>query len=209
MIAGAGGFGRGVYSWACTSPRFLEENRIGEIVFINDGKPERPVEAPLISSIESYEPESGDLMLCAVAAPKVRKQIVRQLERKDTVFTTFVDDRAIVAPGTQVGVGSIILPGVVLGASAKLGEHVHVNFNSSIGHDSILGEFTTLSPSTNIMGEVVSGQRVFYGGSAVVLPRLSVGTDAVVGAGAVVTKDVAACATVVGVPARAKILEIP
>ncbi|MDQ3936725.1 MAG: N-acetyltransferase, partial [Actinomycetota bacterium] len=40
------------------------------------------------------------------------------------------------------------------------------------------------------------------GGGAVLLPGVEVGEDAFVGAGAVVTRDVAAGALVVGVPAR-------
>jgi acetyltransferase-like isoleucine patch superfamily enzyme len=45
-------------------------------------------------------------------------------------------------------------------------------------------------------------RRAFIGTGAIVLPRLHIGEDAVVGAGAVVTRDVAAGAVVAGNPAR-------
>jgi serine acetyltransferase len=48
----------------------------------------------------------------------------------------------------------------------------------------------------------VLGERVFVGSGARILGGLTIGDDAVIGAGAVVTKDVPAGVTVVGVPAR-------
>jgi len=47
------------------------------------------------------------------------------------------------------------------------------------------------------------GRDVWIGGGAILLPGVGIGDDAVLGAGSVVTRDVAAGATVVGNPARA------
>lgn len=49
---------------------------------------------------------------------------------------------------------------------------------------------------------VTIGANVWIGGGAILLPGITVGDDAVIGAGSVVTRDVAASATVVGNPAR-------
>jgi maltose O-acetyltransferase len=46
------------------------------------------------------------------------------------------------------------------------------------------------------------GRNVWIGGAALILPGVTVGDDAVIGAGAVVTRDVPAGATIVGNPAR-------
>lgn len=51
---------------------------------------------------------------------------------------------------------------------------------------------------------VTIGSNVWIGGGAILLPGVSVGDDAVIGAGSVVTKDVVAGGTVVGNPARLK-----
>ena len=48
------------------------------------------------------------------------------------------------------------------------------------------------------------GHNVWIGGGAIVLPGVTVGDDAVIGAGSVVTRDVAPGAVVVGNPARAR-----
>ncbi len=49
---------------------------------------------------------------------------------------------------------------------------------------------------------ITIGRNVWLGGAVVVCPGVTVGDDTVVGAGSVVTRDVAAGTTVVGVPAR-------
>lgn len=48
------------------------------------------------------------------------------------------------------------------------------------------------------------GANVWIGGGAIILPGVTIGDDAIVGAGSVVTRDVSAGATVVGNPARAR-----
>ena len=48
------------------------------------------------------------------------------------------------------------------------------------------------------------GRNVWIGGGAILLPGITVGDDAVIGAGSVVTRDVPAGATVVGNPARVR-----
>ena len=48
------------------------------------------------------------------------------------------------------------------------------------------------------------GENVWIGGGAMILPGVTVGPDAVIGAGSVVTRDVPPSATVVGNPARAR-----
>jgi acetyltransferase-like isoleucine patch superfamily enzyme len=53
-----------------------------------------------------------------------------------------------------------------------------------------------------LCGCVIIGDNVFVGAGATVLPRLQIGKDSTIGAGAVVTKNVPAGATVVGNPAN-------
>ena len=49
---------------------------------------------------------------------------------------------------------------------------------------------------------IAIGRNVWIGGGAILLPGVTVGDDAVIGAGAVVTRDVAPGTTVAGSPAR-------
>ena len=62
--------------------------------------------------------------------------------------------------------------------------------------------YLVLAPGSRLLGKVSIGQRVFIGASVVVHPGCSVGDDAIIGAGALVNRDVSSSTTVVGVPAR-------
>lgn len=66
----------------------------------------------------------------------------------------------------------------------------------TLGHDPQSPEFTDRG------GEVIIGDQVWIGYRAVILPGIKIGDGAVVGAGSVVTKDVAPFAIVAGNPAR-------
>jgi len=65
-----------------------------------------------------------------------------------------------------------------------------------------VGDWCTLSDHVDITGKVSLGDAVFAGTHACVLPGLRVGDRAVVGAGAVVTRNVPSGSTMFGVPAK-------
>jgi len=49
---------------------------------------------------------------------------------------------------------------------------------------------------------VTIGRNVWIGGAALILPGITIGDDAIIGAGSVVIRDVPDCVTVAGNPAR-------
>jgi maltose O-acetyltransferase len=83
--------------------------------------------------------------------------------------------------------------------SIRTGDDVSIGPEAAIlnlGHDPQSPTFADRG------GDVIIGSRVWIGYRAVILPGVKIGDGAVVGAGAVVTKDVEAFAIVAGNPAR-------
>ena len=124
----------------------------------------------------------------------------------------------------EVGEGANIRPPFHCdyGYNIRLGAGVFLNFNCVI-LDSVsvsIGDLTQIGPGVQILGAdhprdpaqrrallefgrpVRIGRNVWIGGGALIMPGVTVGDDATIGAGSVVTRDVAAGATVVGNPAR-------
>lgn len=202
VIVGAGGFGRGVYEWIQQSPAHRKRHDIVKSVFVDDNFNSIQSDDRVVGTVRDYFPGENDEVIVAVGVPQLRREIVDNLANRGVQFHTFVDDRAVLAGNVQPGTGSVICPGTVVSADASIGSHVHINFNCSVGHDTVLGDFSTLSPMSNIMGETNVGVGVFVGGSAVVLPRLEIANEATIGAGATVVHTVTSKDTVVGNPAR-------
>jgi acetyltransferase-like isoleucine patch superfamily enzyme len=73
---------------------------------------------------------------------------------------------------------------------------------SFITHDAGTWVFRKEYPQTGRFGRITIGSRVFVGSHAILLPGITIGDQAIVAAGAVVSKDVAAGTVVAGVPAR-------
>ena len=71
-----------------------------------------------------------------------------------------------------------------------------------LGHDVQVAEDCEFAPGTVIGGHVTIGPRCKFGVNSTVKPCLTIGHDAVIGAGAVVTKDIRPGAVMVGNPAR-------
>lgn len=207
-VYGAGGFGREV-AWlaeACSTPEatyevicFIEDNAALLGHSIND--------VPVLSLVEARERFPGALIAGGVGSPRTRQTIMEKAAGTGFRFATLVHPRVERSRWVEIGEGAVICAGNILTVNIVLQRHVQINLDCTIGHDVVMGDFTTLAPGVHVSGWVHCGQRVYMGTGAVILngtenAPLTIGNDAVIGAGAVVTRSVPPGVTVVGVPAR-------
>ena len=134
--------------------------------------------------------------------PKARKKLYELYASLGYTFATVISPKATVSRFATIGEGTVILNGVNVAANTHIGRFVKLNTMCNIMHDNVIGDFVTVSPSALTLGYVTIEETAFLGGSCTILPYKKVGAGATVGAGAVVTKDVAAGQVVKGNPAR-------
>ena len=200
VIIGAGGFGR-----ECIDT--IKQDRTLELVgFLDD---DESLHGKYLNGYEVYggvdffdfAKENLPYFVCAIGDPKVKKEVCKRAEKLGYKPVTIIHPTARVYSNIM-GKGVIIQAGVVVTVNVKIEDHVHINLNCSIGHDSVIGKYSTISPLVSISGYAQLKEGVFVGSNASVLPAIRVGEWCKIGALACITKNCLPHRTYVGVPAR-------
>ncbi len=202
VIVGAGGHGRVVLDIITNSHQFqaagfLDANRAltGQIV---DGL---PVLGDL-SHADKLIPEGITGAIVAIGDNAIRGEYAQRLEKAGLNLVCAIHPHASLAGTAHIGRNVVIAAGAHVCAHARIGDSVILNTGSIVEHESRIENTAHICPGVRLAGHVTVQRGAFVGIGATVIQNITIGEGATVGAGAVVLEDVAAQATVVGVPAR-------
>ncbi|MBQ7830913.1 MAG: acetyltransferase, partial [Clostridia bacterium] len=109
---------------------------------------------------------------------------------------------AIIGACVEVGAGTAIMAGAVINPCSKLGKGVILNTCSSVDHDCIIGNYCHIAVGVHVAGTVTLGEKVWLGVGATIKNNVNICADCMIGAGAVVVKDIMESGTYIGVPAK-------
>lgn len=201
VIAGASGCAKEILF-------LLEENNKIEkewniLGFIDCDKTRTDLKYPVLGDDDWLMNQTRELaVVIAVGNPALKKRLYEMYSKSAFLyFPTIVSKHALVGTCTM-GMGCIICNNCTLTVDVNLGNFVTANIGTTICHESIIGDFTTLAPAVNVSGNVNIGRMCDIGVGSKIIQNISIGNEAVVGAGTVVIRDVDNECTVVGIPAR-------
>ena len=204
VIIGTGGFAREVY-WhahdavgygsAWDIKGFLDgDMRLAEEEY-------QKLMLPVLGDVRSYVIHPDDVFLCAIGSPQVKEKLVQGIQKRGGEFINVIHRSAIVHPTVKIGVGNILCPLVHILDHAAVGNFVTFNGRSGVGHDAVIGDYSSLMSAVDITGYVRVGQRTFWGSGARAVPHSRIDDDATIGIASVVFRHVRAGMKVFGNPA--------
>ena len=143
-------------------------------------------------------------LVIAVGEPELKERIRMKYNNPLINFPTLVHPSVIIGDTESViiGDGCIVCAGCILTTDIKVEDFVTLNLQCTVGHDTVLGAYSSYMPAVNISGEVTTGKNVYVGTGAKIINQVEIGEHTIVGAGAVVAKSLPANCTAIGVPAK-------
>lgn len=157
---------------------------------------------PLLGPPEHLADLRADYLV-GIGKGELRQQMDRMATSFGHTAAIAVHPHATVGEDVELGPGTVIAAGGRVTTHVTFGRHVQINTNATVAHDCVLDSYVTVSPGANVSGTVHLDEGVYVGTNAAIIQGLHVGAWSMVGAGALVHRNVPAGVTVVGVPAKA------
>ena len=200
LIVGAGG--QGVSAAACA----LQSGRFGSIAFLDDRLTPgtRVLGLPVLGPVRLLDWRKGRFgcIHVAIGENQIRLTLLQTACALGYAAPPLVPPSALVSPWAQLEPGCAVLAGATVGPLCSVGTGAIVNTRAVAEHHCRIGAGAHLSPMACLLGRARVERCGWVCARATVLPGVTVGENAVVGAGAVLRSDLPPGALAVGMPAR-------
>jgi len=206
ILLGAGGFAREILETIDEINKHTEEI-IMPIGFVYDGgDKERGIlihDIPVLGDLTRLkEMDLKEILLVtAVGTSVTRRKLVQEAKKVGGQFISIIHPTALVSRWATIGEGAVIQSYSVILPDVKIGNYFAGNGAVRVGHDTIIGDYVHINPTVNIAGGSIIGNDVFIGVKATIL-KAEIGDGAVIGACALITKDVPPNMLAIGIPAK-------
>ncbi len=195
MIIGASGHGKVVADIA-------QKNGYEIIGFLDDNNSIKEICGfPVlgkVSAVKKYKNECE--FVIAIGNNQIRQGIAEQYDVK---WATLIHPTAVLGMQVELGEGTVVMANTVVNPCVRIGKHCIINTGAIVEHDNYLEDYVHISPNATLAGTVCVGRKTHIGVCVCVKNNVTIAKDVVVGAGAVVIKDIERAGTYVGLPAKA------
>lgn len=192
-IIGAGGFGREVY-WSLSPAE-----RIDTVFFVDDKYWDNTDDKVL--PLSQFETDKYEVVV-AIGDPISRKELIDRLPKTTIYFTHIHPSVKVLDYDVEIGEGSIVCAGTILTTNIKIGKHAHLNLQTTIGHDCVIGDYFTTAPGAKISGNCVIGNLVYVGTNTSIKEKIKITDNVTVGLNTGVVKDITESGVYIGTPSK-------
>ncbi|MBR6951293.1 MAG: acetyltransferase [Oscillospiraceae bacterium] len=195
IIIGAGGHGKVIADIVINAGDEL-------LGFLDDDSEKTSLAGfPVLGSIADASRWPDAYFVVAIGEPAVRERIAESMPWAK--WYTAIHSSAIVSNlETTIGEGSMIMAGTIVSPGVTIGRHCILNTGAIVEHNTVLEDYVHVSVAAKTGGEVFIGKSTWVGIGASVNNCISICPDCMLGAGAVVVKNITDPGVYCGVPAR-------
>ena len=213
-VYGAAGCGRSLMPVAIEQLQQLYGNsrqvNHNQIVFIDDGLDQDSIVNGYVGmNYDKFKSLDCDdkHVLIAIANSAIRQQLADKIQFDGMTLWNVQSFSTLIMDSAVIDKGAALSPFVTIAANVTIGKCFHANLYSYVEHDCVIGDYVTFAPRVSCNGNIHIHDHAYIGAGAVIKQGtpdkpLVIGKGAIIGMGAVVTKNVAAGVTVIGNPAR-------
>lgn len=144
----------------------------------------------------------GNEFIIAIGGPMNRKKLCDYFQSLGGRSAIFISPGARISRFAHIEPGAVIAAGTLIEAGVFIGAGALINVGCLITHETKIGSYAELAPGVVVGGAATVGEASFVGLNATILPKISLGASAIVGAGALVNKSFPDKVTIKGVPAK-------
>ena len=133
----------------------------------------------------------------------IRVELLKKFEENGFDIASYIHPQTIIHPSVKIGKAVYILPGTNIMPLSVIGDYSMISMGVNIAHHTIIEEACFFSQGSNIGASILLETLAYVGISATLMTGLkTIGRNSLIGAGAVVIKDVPENAVMAGVPAK-------
>ena len=137
--------------------------------------------------------------IIAIGNNFTRKDIA---EKYNLNYYTAIHPTAVIGMHVHIDKGTVIMANSCINSSTIIGKHCIINTGAIVEHDNSIKDFVHISPNATLCGTVIVGECTHIGAGSVIKNNITITNNCIIGAGAVVVKDIEKNGIYVGVPAK-------
>jgi sugar O-acyltransferase (sialic acid O-acetyltransferase NeuD family) len=137
-----------------------------------------------------------------IKTASTRKRIFIKLKELKAELPHIISPLAYVSRHASIGEGSIILHHALINAGASIGCNCIINSKALIEHDAKVGDHCHISTSAVVNGEAIIEAGCFLGSNATIRETKKICKETIIGAGAVIVKNIVESGVYFGNPAK-------
>lgn len=197
VIIGAGGHAKVIADIIIKSGDivvgFLDDNLEKDAIIIDNYK--------VIGKIDDclkLKQDNELYFIIAIGDNITRKNIA---EKYNLNYYIAIHPTAVIGMQAQIENGTVIMANACINSNTKVGKHCIINTGAIVEHDNVIENYAHISPNATLCGTVQVGKYTHIGAGSTVKNNVIITNNCIIGAGAVVVKDINESGTYVGVPA--------